>query len=154
MPTHQHPGALPKGYRIGEYEIVRVLGAGGFGITYLAFDHQLDGPVALKEYFPAEAARREPGWGVAPSTTGSRTLFTWGLDRFIAQSIHLSLRPPISQFSQAARFQKEEVSLSACRPQTRGSFSSGALSENLACSAGVFTISAKSGPSPRSSLCG
>ena len=97
MPTHQHPGALPKGYRIGEYEIVRVLGAGGFGITYLAFDHQLDGPVALKEYFPAETARREPGWGVAPSTTGSRTLFTWGLDRFIdeARSLHRLRHPNV-----------------------------------------------------------
>ncbi len=90
MTAHQHPAALPKGHRIGEYEIVRVLGAGGFGITYLAFDHQLDGPVALKEYFPAEAARREFGWGVAPSSTGSKALFTWGLDRFIdeARSLH------------------------------------------------------------------
>ena len=90
MTAHQHPAALPKGHRIGEYEIVRVLGAGGFGVTYLAFDHQLDGPVALKEYFPAEAARRGPGWGVAPSTTGSQALFTWGLDRFIdeARSLH------------------------------------------------------------------
>ena len=81
---------LPKGHRIGEYEIVRVLGAGGFGVTYLAFDHQLDGPVALKEYFPADAARRRPGWGVAPSTTGNQALFTWGLDRFIdeARSLH------------------------------------------------------------------
>ena len=90
MTAHQHPAALPKGHRIGEYEIVRVLGAGGFGVTYLAFDHQLDGPVALKEYFPAEAARRESGWRVAPATTGSKALFTWGLDRFIeeARSLH------------------------------------------------------------------
>ena len=41
--------ALSSGYRIEEYEIVRVLGAGGFGITYLANDTRLDGPVALKE---------------------------------------------------------------------------------------------------------
>ena len=67
-----------------------MLGAGGFGVTYLAFDHQLDGPVALKEYFPADAARRGPGCGVAPSTTASRALFNWGLDRFIdeARSLH------------------------------------------------------------------
>ena len=95
--TAHHPAALPKGHRIGEYEIVRVLGAGGFGVTYLAFDHQLDGPVALKEYFPAEAARRGPGWGVAPSTTGRRAVFTWGLDRFIdeARSLHRLRHPNV-----------------------------------------------------------
>ena len=95
--TAHHPAALPKGHRIGEYEIVRVLGAGGFGITYLAFDHQLDGPVALKEYFPAEAARRGPGRGVAPSTTASRALFIWGLDRFIdeARSLHRLRHPNV-----------------------------------------------------------
>ena len=95
--TAHYPAALPKGHRIGEYEIVRVLGAGGFGITYLAFDHQLDGPVALKEYFPADAARRGPGWGVAPSTTASRPAFTWGLDRFIdeARSLHRLRHPNV-----------------------------------------------------------
>ena len=40
--------------------------------------------------FPAEAARREPGWGVAPSTIASQALFAWGLDRFIDEprSLH------------------------------------------------------------------
>ena len=47
--TQRGARALPPGYRIQEYEIVRVLGAGGFGITYLANDTKLDGPVALKE---------------------------------------------------------------------------------------------------------
>ena len=39
--TH-HLHALPPGYRIEEYELVRVLGSGGFGITYLGYDHHLD----------------------------------------------------------------------------------------------------------------
>ena len=34
--------ALPQGYRLQEYELVRVLGFGGFGMTYLGFDHNLD----------------------------------------------------------------------------------------------------------------
>ena len=34
--------ALPSGYRIEEYELVRVLGRGGFGITYLGYGHHLD----------------------------------------------------------------------------------------------------------------
>ena len=40
MTDHLH--ALPPGYRIEEYELVRVLGSGGFGITYLGYDHHLD----------------------------------------------------------------------------------------------------------------
>ena len=82
--------ALPKGYNLDAYEIVRVLGIGGFGITYLAYDHRSDGPVALKEYFPSEFAARVRGHRVTAASDESRELFTWGLDRFIdeAQAIH------------------------------------------------------------------
>jgi len=45
--------ALPAGTRFGEFEIIRVLGVGGFGIVYLAKDHSLEREVALKEYMPA-----------------------------------------------------------------------------------------------------
>ena len=34
--------ALPQGYRLQEYELVRVLGFSGFDMTYLGFDHNLD----------------------------------------------------------------------------------------------------------------
>ncbi len=78
--------ALPPGHRIAEYEIVRVLGAGGFGITYLAFDHQLDGPVALKEYFPADLAARVDGDRVAVTAPTNRETFAWGLERFLEEA--------------------------------------------------------------------
>lgn len=39
--------ALPRGYRLQEYSLEGVLGAGGFGITYLALDHNLDCNVAI-----------------------------------------------------------------------------------------------------------
>ena len=87
---------MPPGYRIQEYEIARVLGAGGFGITYLANDTKLDGPVALKEYFPREHAERKADQRVAAlSAEESRALFTWGLDRFLdeARSIHRFRHP-------------------------------------------------------------
>ena len=90
--------ALPPGYRIEEYEIVRVLGAGGFGITYLANDTRLDGPVALKEYFPHEHAERTANQRVAALPADeSRALFTWGLDRFLdeARSIHRFRHPNV-----------------------------------------------------------
>jgi serine/threonine protein kinase len=51
--------ALPIGYllRNGRYRIDEVLGAGGFGLTYKAWDAHLTVPVALKEFFPTGAYR-------------------------------------------------------------------------------------------------
>ena len=49
--------ALPMGTRLGEFEIVGLVGEGGFGIVYLAQDHSLERRVALKEYMPASLAR-------------------------------------------------------------------------------------------------
>ena len=91
------PAALPPGSRIAEYEIVRVLGAGGFGITYLAFDHRLDGPVAIKEYFPADLAARGDGWKVSATAASNRDVFAWGLDRFLdeARAIHRFRHPNV-----------------------------------------------------------
>ena len=86
MPAEVPAAGLPPGHRIAEYEIVRVLGAGGFGITYLAFDHRLDGPVAIKEYFPADLATRGDAWRVSATATTKRGLFAWGLDRFLEEA--------------------------------------------------------------------
>ena len=52
------PSALPVGARLGEFELLQVLGVGGFGIVYLAFDHALEREVAVKEYMPASLAGR------------------------------------------------------------------------------------------------
>ena len=95
--SDSHASALPRRHRIAEYEIVRVLGVGGFGITYLAFDHHLDGPVAIKEYFPATLATRIDGRQVALARPQTRAVFTWGLDRFIdeARSIHRFRHPNV-----------------------------------------------------------
>lgn len=55
---HPHD-ALPPGYRLGSYEILRVLGRGGFGITYQARRAGVAGDmVAIKELFPAATSRR------------------------------------------------------------------------------------------------
>ena len=80
--------ALPAGYRINEYEIERQLGGGGFGITYLARDGNLNLPVAIKEYFPADLATRGSGYTVhvRSSEEDVRSTYEWGLERFLDEA--------------------------------------------------------------------
>ena len=54
------PHQLPVGYHLhGQYRVGRVLGQGGFGITYLGWDEFLEIPVAIKEFFPNSMVNRE-----------------------------------------------------------------------------------------------
>lgn len=54
------PFALPAGFHLsnGRYYLGRVLGHGGFGVTYLAWDTKLRTRVAVKELFPNSCATR------------------------------------------------------------------------------------------------
>ena len=78
--------ALPQGHRLQEYELVRVLGFGGFGMTYLGFDHNLDKAVAIKEYLPSDIATRTADRSVAPQASEFRGDFQWGLERFLDEA--------------------------------------------------------------------
>jgi serine/threonine protein kinase len=87
MNNEQNLRALPLGEQISDYVIERILGQGGFGITYLASDVMLDKKVAIKEYYPREYAVREGTRVVRP--TGSqedRDTFKWGLTRFLDEA--------------------------------------------------------------------
>ena len=53
--------ALPRGLRLGAFEIQRVLARSASSIVYLATDHALAMPVALQEYLPARLTRRDTG---------------------------------------------------------------------------------------------
>ena len=87
MKDAQHPlNALPQGHRLQEYELVRVLGFGGFGMTYLGFDHNLDKAVAIKEYLPSDIATRTGDNSVAPQASQFRDDFEWGLERFLDEA--------------------------------------------------------------------
>lgn len=81
-----HGNALPEGYRLLWYRIRRVLGHGGFGITYEALDTNLETPVAIKEYLPREFAVRENDSTVHPFTEDRKKMFEWGMDRFLQEA--------------------------------------------------------------------
>jgi hypothetical protein len=80
--ARQYPDALPTGYSLQEYTVRRVLGQGGFGITYLAYDEGLAKEVAIKEYFPVEFASRHADDTVSPRSDADNDDYDWGLDRF------------------------------------------------------------------------
>jgi serine/threonine protein kinase len=78
--------ALPVGQRIGEFEIAKLIGEGGFGIVYLAYDHSLHRNVALKEYMPSGFASRTGKLQVAVSTAHYAEAFEAGLRSFVNEA--------------------------------------------------------------------
>ena len=82
----EHVHALSKGTRLNQYEVMNILGAGGFGITYMARDTTLDTTVAIKEYLPGDLAVRQGDSQVTAKSSLSKSDFDWGMDRFLAEA--------------------------------------------------------------------
>ena len=83
----KYPLALPLGSILyGRYIVGRVLGQGGFGITYLAQDYQTKGLVAIKEFFPEAMATRTEKCTVTPYSGERGEPFAYGLNSFLEEA--------------------------------------------------------------------
>lgn len=79
---------LPPGAVIGgRYKLLKSLGQGGFGITYIAWDKELGRNVAVKECFPAGVCMREPeGGAVRPIRSEWEPMYLRALDDMRAEA--------------------------------------------------------------------
>ena len=85
-PSPGRGNALPTGAHLAEFELLRVLGEGGFGIVYLAHDHSLQRRVAIKEYMPSSLAMRSGPLDVVVTADKNQAVFDAGLDSFINEA--------------------------------------------------------------------
>lgn len=83
-PHHLPPGTVLK----ERYLVGRVLGEGGFGITYIGCDLQLELKVAIKEYFPTDKASRvsQASLDVASFTGAAGINYDKGLKKFLQEA--------------------------------------------------------------------
>ena len=71
-----------------EYRVEETLCIGGFGLTYLATDSNLNLKVAIKEYLPGDLAQRGDDQSVRPKAESAFDSFKWGLSRFLEENPH------------------------------------------------------------------
>ena len=85
--AEEYPLALPHGSVLnGRYILGRVLGQGGFGITYVAKDYKTDGIMAVKEYLPDEFATRTGTHEVTSYVGERRDNFEYGKECFLKEA--------------------------------------------------------------------
>lgn len=77
---------LPIGTKLAEFEITGLIGQGGFGVVYKAWDHALEREVAIKEYMPSSLATRQPDGGVVPMSERHKETFDAGMRSFINEA--------------------------------------------------------------------
>lgn len=77
----------------GKYLVGKVIGEGGFGITYIGFNMDTELPVAIKEYFPSELATRDITAGNSLSVFAgeSQQLYKEGLEKYLREARNLTM---------------------------------------------------------------
>jgi serine/threonine protein kinase len=71
----------------GQYQIAKLLGHGGFGITYLAWDNLLEIKLAIKEYMPRDfATRNSTNSEISTFAGDAQANFSYGLERFLEEA--------------------------------------------------------------------
>lgn len=77
----------------GKYLVGKVIGEGGFGITYIGFNLDTELPVAIKEYFPSELATRDITAGNTLSIFAgeSQQLYKEGLEKYLREARNLTM---------------------------------------------------------------
>lgn len=90
--TQDQPLCLPLGDVLNDqYVIGRMLGHGGFGITYLAWDRRLNVRVAVKEYMPRDqVTRSHDRRSVAVFHGEAKEQFAYGLGKFLDEARNLA----------------------------------------------------------------
>ncbi|NWK54076.1 serine/threonine protein kinase [Verrucomicrobiaceae bacterium N1E253] len=78
--------ALPPGHIVNHYQITRVIGKGGFGITYAAQDIHTGSELAIKELLPTAIATRHHDLSVSAHSQSLHDDFRWAIDSFIKEA--------------------------------------------------------------------
>jgi serine/threonine protein kinase len=88
----ESPAQLPpRTVLVEKYVLGRVLGQGGFGITYLAWDLLLNRKLAIKEYFPREiCSRSRDEFTVQALSQSALEDFQYGMSKFVEEGQNLA----------------------------------------------------------------
>ncbi len=85
-PSQQNLNQLPIGTVLGDFKITGIVGEGGFGIVYLAYESTLDRTVAIKEYLPSSIAGRTGNQSVMVRSQLNTNAYASGLKNFLREA--------------------------------------------------------------------